>query len=167
MIIHSKDHVSKLDDKCIQPNAVDIRCAELFRIAADDMRIVVSEGKKEFFPQRPVQAQSVLGAGSPMMAWRLDPRTSYQFETEHQVEVPHGTCGWLIGRSTLCRNGIILTAGLYDAGYNGMIGGQIHNMTEGAVLLEVNCRIGQFIMSSSETNHMYDGHYNNNGGRSV
>lgn len=167
MIIHSKNHVTNLDDKCIQPNAVDIRCAELFEIQANDMRITISEGKKEFFPQRQLHAETVLGLSKPIKAWRLDPRRSYQFETSHAVKIPEGMAGWLIIRSTLSRNGIIMSGGLYDAGYDGMIGGTIHNLTDGAFFLEENVRIGQFIMSDSETSHLYDGHYNSNGGRSI
>ena len=109
MIIHSQNHVSNLDDKCIQPNAVDIRCADLFQIQADDMRITISEDKKEFFPQRKIHAETVLGLAKPIKAWRLDPRTSYQFETNHKVKIPDGMAGWLIIRSTLSRNGIVMS----------------------------------------------------------
>lgn len=169
MIIHSKNHVSDVDEKSVQPNAVDIRISELFRIEADDMRITIGETvPKQFFPQKPIDPQTTLGLNQgPIKTYRIDPLSSYQFETIHNVKIPGGMCGWLIIRSTLSRNGLIMSGGLYDAGYDGIIGGTIHNLTNGAVLLEENCRIGQFIMSDSETSHLYDGHYNQNEGRSV
>lgn len=169
MIIHSKNHVSDVDQTSIQPNAIDIRCSELFQIMAQDMRITIGENvPKKFFPQRALDPQMVLGADEkPIRCWKLEPRTSYQFETKHNVKIPEGMCGWLIVRSTLSRNGIIMSGGLYDAGYDGCIGGTIHNLTDGEFFLEENCRIGQFIMSDSESSHLYDGHYNSTGGRSV
>jgi deoxycytidine triphosphate deaminase len=169
MIIHSKNHVTNVDEKSVQPNAIDIRCAELFEILADDLRIAIGENvPKKFFPQRKLEPQKVQGPDGPYInAWHIEPRTSYQFETNHEVDIPEGMAGWLIIRSTLSRNGIIMSGGLYDSGYKGMIGGTIHNLTDGSFFLEENCRIGQFLMSDSETAHLYDGHYNKNGGRSV
>jgi deoxycytidine triphosphate deaminase len=163
-LVHSKNYVTNVDEKSIQPNAVDIRCAELMHIVPDNGYLTISEsGPKEFWPQLiPPETQNVEGK-----YWVLSPRSSYQFETNHQVVVPEGMAGWLIIRSTLSRNGIIMSGGLYDGGYNGMIGGTIHNLTDGRVRLEKNCRIGQFIMAESETAHLYDGHYNKNGGRSI
>lgn len=167
MLIHAKNHATNIDEKSIQPNAVDIRCSKLFQIMAEDMRIQISESVKEFFPQRELFAETTLGFARPTKTWRLDPLTSYQFETNHMVNIPEGMAGWLIIRSTLSRNGIIMSGGLYDAGYNGIIGGTIHNLSAGVILLEENCRIGQFVMCDSETSHLYDGHYNTTGGRSI
>jgi deoxycytidine triphosphate deaminase len=173
MIIHSKNHVTNVDEQSIQPNAIDIRCSELMQIIGTDTSIMISEqGKKQFFPQQVLEAETRYSAAAGMGSdavkyWTLEPRTSYQFETNHQVEVPEGMAGWLIVRSTLSRNGIIMSGGLYDSGYKGGIGGTIHNLTEGTIYLEQNVRIGQFIMTDSETSHLYDGHYNTNGGRSI
>ncbi len=164
MIIHSQNHVTELDDKCIQPNAVDIRINELIKVEGQDFAVFIHEqGGKQFFPQKNIDTEPLMNGNY----FRLDPRTTYLYETKHRVTIPNGMVGWQQVRSTLARNGLIITGGLYDAGYSGFIGGQIHNMTDGTVFIEHNCRIAQFIMSASETSHLYDGHYNKTEGRSI
>lgn len=167
--IHSKDYVSDLDAKCIQPNAVDLRLASLEEFTeqfyeAEAPHIFISEsGGKQFAPRNesPVRYEDKRGSG-----YVLYPRRSYDVVTKHKVRIPEGAVGWCHIRSTLSRNGLILSGGLYDAGYDGVIGFTIHNLSPNYIHLEDNVRIAQFIMGHSETAHTYDGYYNQNGGHS-
>ena len=68
-------------------------------------------------------------------------------------------CGWLIARSTLNRNGIFITSGLYDSGFENYIGGVMH-VRCGPATIEKGARIAQFIFVEAETVRMYDGEYN-------
>jgi deoxycytidine triphosphate deaminase len=164
-LVHSKNHVTNIDEKSIQPNAVDIRCSRLLEIKPDKTLLISESGPKEFSNRWVVPV--VLNSPDGIQWWTINKHSSYEFETEHEVTIPEGMAGWLVIRSTLSRNGIIMSGGVFDSGFSGLVGGTIHNLTSGNIRLEKNCRIGQFIMVNSETSHLYDGHYNNNGGRSV
>jgi deoxycytidine triphosphate deaminase len=190
--VHSKDFVTDLDDKCIQPNAVDLRLDYVEELWTDTQQwmsswcnpVVISEGPKEFirreraerrrFIQRsPIPASAIGSTPVPEITqsdvsdgFLIKGKRSYDLVTKHRVKVPEGIVGWCHIRSTLSRNGIILSGGLYDAGYDGVIGFTIHNLTTNDILLEDNVRVAQFIMATSETFHLYDGHYNQNGGYS-
>lgn len=62
-------------------------------------------------------------------------------------------------RSTLNRNGVTVTSGLYDSGYEGHIAGMIHN-TSFETILEPHMSIAQFIMADAMSAKMYAGGYN-------
>ncbi len=167
MIIHSKDFVTNLDDTCIQPNAVDLRIDTVERIKGTDSwgqsnRInIFEDGKKEFFP-RHNDVQTI----PPQSAGFYIGEGPHQIESQHSVTIPEGMVGWLIIRSTFARNGLLLGNGLYDSGYSGIIGGILHNYTGGIVFVERGTRFAQFVMAKAETAHLYDGHYNQQGGYS-
>ena len=72
--------------------------------------------------------------------------------------MPTGYAGWLIARSTLNRNGIFITSGLYDSGFENFIGGVMH-VRGGPARIEKGARIAQFIFVEAETVRLYDGEY--------
>ena len=154
-MIHSKDYVTNLDDDCIQPNAVDLRLKSLHRINTKD-GCNLFNGVKSFRERVEVEPDDNgmlhLEAGI------------YDMLTQHEVKVPEGAAGWLIIRSTLARNGLLLGNGLYDAGYDGLVGGILH--VPGPTAIEVGSRVAQFIMVQAETDRLYDGHYNTTRGES-
>ncbi len=154
MIIHSKQFTSNVDEKCIQPNAIDIRISAITRIGSN--KIQLSEHYREHRDK--LVEQKYLSANTDGEYWDLT-RGSYEFETDHWVKIPDGICGWIVPRSTLNRNGVFISSGLYDSGFENYIGGVMHVMT-GTLQLFVNTRIGQFITTRAETNHLYDGAYN-------
>ena len=65
----------------------------------------------------------------------------------------------MIARSTLNRNGIFITSGLYDSGFENYIGGVMH-VRCGPARIERGTRIAQFIYVEAETASMYEGQYN-------
>jgi len=162
--------VTNLDDSCVQPNAVDLRLDTVQRIAdsnfilQDDARFKLTRDMQNI---EPVSWNSTnffhkmgkyASLGSYKSMFELE-QGSYQFETKHKVTIPEGMAGWLIARSTLNRNGIFITSGLYDSGFSNFIGGVMHVMT-GHAKIERGARIAQFILADAETAHLYDGQYN-------
>ena len=141
--------ITNLDSDCKQPNAVDLRLDTIHRIS-DFGGFTLTETKKE--NHRLVEVNERDGV------FTLH-KGSYQFETIHKVVIPEGMAGWLIARSTLNRNGVFITSGLYDSGFNNTIGGVMHVMT-GNVKIGKGVRIAQFILVDAETAHLYDGQYN-------
>ena len=142
--------ITNLDSDCKQPNAVDLRLDTVHRIT--DSGFLLSENKQHRMSHKLSEIRDRDGF------FELR-KGSYQFETIHKVTIPEGMAGWLIARSTLNRNGVFITSGLYDSGFNDIIGGVMHVMTNN-VKLEKGVRIAQFILADAETTHLYDGQYN-------
>ena len=77
---------------------------------------------------------------------------------ENIITVGEGEAGWVITRSTLNRNGVFITSGLYDSGYNGVMAGAMH-ISCGPMFIKRGTRVGQFLLFKSETLKLYDGDY--------
>ena len=76
---------------------------------------------------------------------------------ENIISVGEGEAGWVITRSTLNRNGLFLTSGLYDSGYNGVMAGVLH--CNGPARIMKGTRIGQYLSFDAESLSSYDGDY--------
>lgn len=163
-IVHSKDYVTNLDPDCIQPNAVDLRIQDILHIngIGTDGKgwIEIGENLPKQFIDRYEEAKF---SDRVFMA----PGEAYEIVSKHNVKIPEGMCGWLVIRSTFARNGCLLGNGIYDAGYEGAIGGIIHNLSRAPIQVSRGTRFAQFIMASAETAHTYNGYYNTQGGTSV
>ena len=105
-------------DKQVQPNALDFTVDRLFSI----------DNTKQFSIN---EEEKTMRGGEELSPfhdyWHLDENTSYDAMSEVYVELPDGVAALLIVRSTFNRNGIFITSGLYDSGYQGNIGFCIHN----------------------------------------
>jgi deoxycytidine triphosphate deaminase len=152
---HSKPYVSGLDDKCIQPNAVDIRLSKLSIIIGGEF-VLENDGATTHLDKLEVNP---VPDGDGRLFYGLTEHY-YDFLSEHSVSVPPGMIGWVVPRSSLIRNGMFLKSGLYDAGYRGSIGGQLMvSDPYQARSIEKGARIGQFVMVDAETYHSYNGQY--------
>ena len=149
--IASTPHILPTPEKAqVQPNAVDLRIDKVFRILPTDF--FISEDKKQHRKTEQVYPDVTL-------EYYLEPGQSYQFDCKEQINIPAGYAGWLIARSTLNRNGIFITSGLYDSGFNNTIGGVMH-VRGGPARIQKGTRVAQFIYAEAETVNMYDGDYN-------
>lgn len=159
MLVHSSKFMTELDEACIQPNAVDLRIESITKID-NNTPFTITEDEKIHRDNIKLSLMTQLSDGLQSTGrkyWVLDPG-QYQFETNHFVEIPEGYAGWLIARSTLNRNGVFVTSGLYDSGFKNTVGGVLH--VSGRTEIGYNTRIAQFIMLKAETEHLYDGDYN-------
>ena len=153
MMIHISDpnNQSKLtnvqpDD--IQPNAVDLRIGKVFRIRSKSFVLSEEEKSHRGSEEVPHDANGF---------WNLEPGT-YEVIMENIIEVGPDEAGWVITRSTLNRNGVFLTSGLYDSGYHGVMAGAMH-VTTGIFSVQKGTRIGQFLLFKAQSLHKYDGSY--------
>lgn len=153
---HIMDHMvqsslTNVRDEDIQPNAVDLRVDKVFRIGSS--LFCLSEDKKihrgsyEYIP-------TTLSDGE---WWRLYPGT-YEIVMENIISVGENEAGWVITRSTLNRNGVYITSGLYDSGYHGVMAGALH-VTNGPFELKRGTRVGQFLLFDSQALKSYEGSY--------
>lgn len=145
------EHGSKLTnvhEVDVQPNAVDLRLGKVFKIKNETFALSedykVHRGSEELLPNEEG-------------FWTLEPGT-YEVVMENIIEIGEGEAGWVITRSTLNRNGVFLTSGLYDSGYHGVMAGAMH-VTTGPLTIRKNTRIGQFLLFKAESLHKYNGSY--------
>ena len=152
-----------IEDKNIQPNAIDFTLDKLFTIARHQIFAINETSKKmrggkEMEPKvNGFDYDKEQMYGSPF--WVLERRTTYDGMSNMYVELPEGVACMLIVRSTFNRNGIFITSGLYDSRFKGHIGFAIHN-NSGHAHIEQGTRIGQIIFVSSDSASTYDGGWN-------
>ena len=139
--------LSRVQEGDSQPNAVDLRVDKIFRL--HDKEFEISDKEKKHRGSWEVEHQNGF--------FYLEPGT-YEIIMENIVDIPEGYAGWVITRSTLNRNGLFITSGLYDSGYHGVMAGCLH-VEHGPAKIEKGSRVGQFLLFEAETLSMYDGDY--------
>ena len=143
-----KGWLKNVDEKNIQPNAVDITADQLWKVAQHDADITTKRHRN-----RNEVGQNEKGS------WNLY-QGVYDFASESYIEVPEGMVGWLRTRSTLNRNGILVHSGLYDSGFKGPICGMLYNMVGGNVYIMPGTPVAQFVIARSDSEGIYSGGYN-------
>lgn len=132
-----------------QPNAVDLRLGQVFKIS-DNLFEISNEHKKHRGTEYQLKTD-------PEGYYNLE-MGRYEVTMENIVNVGHGEAGWVITRSTLNRNGLYLTSGLYDSGYHGVMAAVLH-VTTGRARIKQGTRIGQYLSFDAESLSTYDGDY--------
>lgn len=157
---NSASSITGIDDVSVQPNALDLRLGKVFRILPN--LFLIDEDKKQH------RGTVAVEPDAEGYYW-LEPG-SYEVIMENVITVGDHEAGWVITRSTLNRNGVFLTSGLYDSGYGfdvktgkavgGVMAGVMH-VTTGPTAIKQGTRIGQFLLFDAEMLHQYDGSYGN------
>lgn len=144
----STSSLTGVQDGDVQPNAVDLRLGKVFFIRPNTFTIDEQDkthrGSVELQPD---------GNGYYTLT-----EGHYEVVMENVIEVGEGEAGWVITRSTLNRNGVFLTSGLYDTGYHGVMAGVMH-VTCGPMRIQRGTRIGQYLSFNAEALHKYEGSY--------
>jgi deoxycytidine triphosphate deaminase len=144
----SLSQLTNVQKQDIQPNAVDLRLDKVYMIK--NLPFILDEDQK-------VHRDSIEIQPNKDGYFELDVGT-YEVLMSNIITVGEGEAGFVITRSTLNRNGVYITSGLYDSGYNGVMAGALH-VTSGPFKVKVNTRIGQFLLFKAESLHLYDGDY--------
>lgn len=145
----SRSRLTEVQEGDVQPNAVDLRLGKIFPIKKE-MFEISNEHKKH----RGTEAELQPDADGYYL---LEPG-EYEVVMENIIHVGENEAGWVITRSTLNRNGLFLTSGLYDSGYHGVMAGVLH-VTVGPARIKKGTRIGQYLSFNAEALHSYDGDY--------
>jgi deoxycytidine triphosphate deaminase len=154
MMIHlasssSLSSLSEFTENQVQPNAIDLR-VESLQLITDNL-FTIDEEQKQHRGSTTVRTDE-------NGYWMLESGKRYEVIFEGIVDIGEGEAGWVITRSTLNRNGLFLTSGLYDSGYKGVMAGCLH-VTSGPALIKKGTRLGQFILFDAESLSSYDGDY--------
>lgn len=144
----TSSYLTGVEDVDIQPNAVDLRLGKVFAIK--NKTFVIDEDKKVH------RGSSELKVSSDGY-YHLEPG-HYEVIMQNEITVADGEAGWVITRSTLNRNGVFLTSGLYDSGYDGVMAAVMH-VSIGPMKIKPGTRIGQYLNFESETLRLYKGDY--------
>lgn len=140
--------ISNVQPQDIQPNAIDLRLKKVFDIQSNvftiDEETKAHRGSQELQPDHDGYFNLPIG--------------SYEVVMENEINVAEGEAGWVVTRSTLNRNGVHITSGLYDSGYNGVIAGVLH-VNVAPMRVKVGTRIAQFLLFEAESLHKYNGDY--------
>ena len=145
---NSRSTLTNVEQKDIQPNAVDLRVSKFFKVSTKDF--IISEDQKTHRGSKEIEPD--------IDGWFYLQPGHYEVIMENTINVGDNEAGWVITRSTLNRNGLFLTSGLYDTGYNGVMAGMIH-VTIGAARIKKGTRIGQYLNFEAESIKVYDGSY--------
>ena len=146
--VFSKAALTAVQDGDVQPNAVDLRAGKIFRIK--DNEFLIDEAVK-------IHRGSIEITVSNDGYWHLEPG-SYEIIMQNEIEVADDEAGFVITRSTLNRNGVFLTSGLYDTGYKGVMAGVMH-VNCGKMRIKPGTRVGQYLNWKAESISSYDGDY--------
>ena len=150
---HSESELSNYDAEQVQPNAIDLKIDKIFRL--NNKTFEISEAEKVHRGSGPFQPDA---SG----LWKLEVGT-YEIIMEGEINIGPNEAGFVITRSTLNRNGLFITSGLYDSGYNGVMAGALH-VTGGPAIIKRGTRVGQFLLFEAESLNQYSGSYGSGSG---
>lgn len=133
------------------PNAIDFTLDQLYSINKNDTFYLSNDSKK-------MRGQQEIFTDSANN-WIIPEHSVCDGQSSMYVEIPEGVAALLIIRSSLSRNGIYLTSGIYDSLFKGHIGFALHNRS-GPAVIEKGTRVGQIIFIESDNHGVYAGGYN-------
>ena len=145
---NSRSTLTNVEQTDIQPNAVDLRVDKIFKVSTKEF--VISEDSKEHRGSEEIEPD--------MDGWFYLEEGHYEVVMQNIINVGRNEAGFVITRSTLNRNGLFLTSGLYDTGYAGVMAGMLH-VTIGPARIKQGTRIGQYLNFEAESIKVYDGSY--------
>ena len=152
-------------DAQIQPNAIDFDLKSLYSHAVDSPAFFLDGDAKQHLrtiKQDPVEMEGPTGLKQYLA---LSPHRAYDFASSLHVKLPAGVCALLIVRSTLNRNGMFITSGLYDQGFEGTVAGILHNRSDRTAYITPGSRVGQIMfMRAEDSGVLYAGGYNTQAG---
>lgn len=148
---------AELKGKCVQPNAIDFTLDRVFQIKSHNIFAISESAKLMRGTTEKLPVPFTEGSG-----WVLHEGV-YDVMSDFFVKLPKGVAALLVPRSTFVRNGLFWISGLYDSGFEGHIGGVLHNPA-GQTQISRGTRVGQIIFIPSEGSDVYAGGWNHQQG---
>ena len=148
-ILNSKTTLTNIDNSLITSNAIDLKIQKVIELDPYSV-FKISEENKQHRHTKELQPDS-------NDEWYLVPGT-YEIVLDHNIEVGENEAGWVITRSTLNRNGLFITTGLYDSKYCGPMCAALH-VTSGPAIIKRGTRVAQYLTFDAEMAFPYNGSY--------
>lgn len=130
---HSTTTLSNIDETCQQQAAVDLRLENVWKMS--DM-FVIDEEKKQ---HRKTTKLMVGDDGYYFLS-----EGAYECSFDHDIAIGPDEASLIVTRSTLVRNGVFVTSGLWDPKFSGRGGCCLH-VRGGPMKIKPGTRIGQFV----------------------
>lgn len=138
-----------LTKDAVQPNAVDLSIEKVFRIKPN-LFVIDAENHKQ---HRGVE--EVLPDEDGF--FYLEPDT-YEVIAHETVSVGPDEAGYVIGRSTMNRNNLLIRSSIYDSGYTGTCCTVI-TVGSGPAKIQKGTRFAQYVSWKAESLKQYNGSY--------
>lgn len=128
---------------------LDVRISRLYKL--DNTSPARVNEKKRTFSKRslvePIDKEYILFPGNV-----------YEFESDITVAMPANAAGLIIHRSSLLRNGVTVTSGVWDPLFGGNLNGFLFPQA-GIVAIGEHERVGQFVVWEASACSGYNGIY--------
>lgn len=147
----------------VQPNAIDFTLDKAYSVNVVRFHLYLDDDGTENKGMRGgevLQYNSGFNPGLPQNVWRIGPHGMIDCLSDMYVEIPDDVAVILFSRSSITRNGLLITSGLYDTGFKGHIGFLIHNLSEEAAYIGPGVRVGQCMFVSADSAGQYSGGWN-------
>ena len=154
-------------DVQVQPNAIDFTIDKAYSVkeapffihlGSDGKEVKKMRGGEELQPFR----QPFIIPDEPM--WCIPGGEQIDCLSDMYVEVPDDVAVILVPRSSITRNGLALTCGLYDTGFKGHLGFLLHNLHRSKAYLGPGVRVGQCMFVAADSVGQYAGGWNHEQG---
>ena len=132
----------------VDPNTIALRIEASQHMLSSPLRISEDDKTHRCSAPVPTDADGFL---------HLKPGT-YEIIMQGLISLGEDEAGFVITRSTLNRNGLFITSGLYDSGYHGVMAGALH-VIGGDAFIKKGTRVAQFLLWHAESLNQYDGSY--------
>lgn len=89
----------------------------------------------------------------------LAPKSCKNIFLNECVVLPENMCAELKIRSTYSRQGVLLSSGLWDSGFQGSLGCTLYNLSDNIIEIPANERVCQIVCYEADSAGMYNGQY--------
>ena len=154
-------------DVQVQPNAIDFTLDKAYSVLHRPFCIALDRnGNEEKWMRGGEELQTFDSHLSPAHApvWTIDGGDMIDCLSDMYVEVPDDVAVMLVPRSSITRNGLFLTCGLYDTGFKGHLGFLLHNRHKQKAFLGPGIRVGQCMFVAADSVGQYAGGWNHEKG---
>lgn len=107
------------------------------------------------------QVQQVGIDCSLISSFKLQHGESHNVNFTEAVNLPINIFSLFYPRSSLSRQGVFVSTGVYDPGYQGSVGCTIYNMSGREMKFEKGDRVGQMVFFRADAASSYDGKWQN------
>ena len=81
----------------------------------------------------------------------LEPFVVVRTDTMLAIEIPKGSVGMIVGRSSMNAKGVLTHKGTIDSGYRGTLGVILQNLTQNTISIRKGERLAQLLVIKVET----------------
>ena len=145
------------DDKCFQPDGIDLRLGKVFELKFEDGKIYGISEEQKVLPDHVEKEPDVYSLG---VGWLLEPGCSYILQVDRPIHINKQSAQFYLPRSSLLRMGLSVITALGDSDFNGLLSFLCVNESTNLLFLEKGVRFTQLIDFNVDEAGSYDGDYN-------